>query len=176
MANVSKWTDAMIARTAELWLSGKSAAETAAMIRAEFGVVFSRNAIVGKIHRMGHHRATEAPRRAVKRTKTATVIERPKTKPLPAPKATTAAPSLRVPVTELRSGQCRFGTHETPDGDHLFCGHPVKAGRSYCEAHWSVTVDHGAIARAKKKKGRSHEDIKALRVAQRESGLTRVFG
>jgi hypothetical protein len=40
---------------------------------------------------------------------------------------------------DLKRGECRW-----PIGDrapYLFCGDPQKEGRSYCEAHWSASIE-----------------------------------
>ena len=47
------WTDANTAVVTKLWAEGKSAAAIAKVINAEFETRFSRNAVIGKVHRMG---------------------------------------------------------------------------------------------------------------------------
>jgi hypothetical protein len=48
---MSAWTDEIEDAVRNLWISGKSATETAQIILARFGVKFSRSAIIGKVHR-----------------------------------------------------------------------------------------------------------------------------
>ncbi len=47
------WTDAQIAMLTKLWTDGHSANTIAAKMYAETGFPFTRNAIVGKAHRLG---------------------------------------------------------------------------------------------------------------------------
>lgn len=44
--------------------------------------------------------------------------------------------SRRIELTELKSGDCRWPVNDAaPREIHLFCGHPVDAGSSYCLHH-----------------------------------------
>ena len=49
----SQWNDETVARLDALTKEGKSASQVAAIINAEFGTTFTRNAIIGKSHRVG---------------------------------------------------------------------------------------------------------------------------
>ena len=49
----SQWNDETVARLDALTKVGKSASQVAAIINAEFGTTFTRNAIIGKSHRVG---------------------------------------------------------------------------------------------------------------------------
>ncbi len=55
MSNValSPWTDVMVDRSREHWLTGMSVTESRDAINAEFGTCFTRNAIIGKRFRLG---------------------------------------------------------------------------------------------------------------------------
>lgn len=174
--NQTKWTDEIFTRALALWKEGKSGAQTASVIRAEFGVVFTHNAVVGKMHRTGNARPADTRRVPRSRAGRAKPQPRPQTQ-APRAAAPKPAPSLRLSILDLDRKQCRFGTHETPDGDHEFCGHPVSEGSSYCPAHRAVIVDHKRTdAARRKKKRRDDPGIAALRIAQLNAGLTRVFG
>lgn len=44
--------------------------------------------------------------------------------------------SLGLPLSDLNLRQCRFAVNNAAKGEqHLFCGHPVKIGSSFCEHH-----------------------------------------
>lgn len=43
---------------------------------------------------------------------------------------------LGLPLADLNLRQCRFAVNNAAKGEqHLFCGHPVKIGSSFCEHH-----------------------------------------
>lgn len=43
---------------------------------------------------------------------------------------------LGLPLADLSLRQCRFAVNNAAKGEqHLFCGHPVKIGSSFCEHH-----------------------------------------
>lgn len=187
------WTPEIFERAVALWKDGKSASEVAARIKSEFRVSFTRNAVVGKMHRTGNKRNDEVPTRNATRwdqrtaarpdtradLMTARIRARQKAparlaaKPVPVK----AKPSLRLSILDLARKQCRFATHETPDGDHEFCGHETADGSSYCPAHKAVTIDAKRTEQQRRrKKRRDDPDLTALRTAQRNAGLMRVFG
>jgi GcrA cell cycle regulator len=130
----ANWSDDRVEQLKTLWTEGLSASQIA---RALGGV--TRNAVIGKVHRLGL-----AGRASPSRS------ERPR---LPmAPKV----PSVRshvpaAPVVEEDPLQLEDGSHATvltisdrmcrwPIGDPAasefhFCGHNPKSGSPYCEAH-----------------------------------------
>lgn len=43
---------------------------------------------------------------------------------------------LGLPLADLNLRQCRFAVNNAAKGEqHLFCGHPVRSGSSFCEHH-----------------------------------------
>lgn len=51
-----------------------------------------------------------------------------------------------VLLTELKRGECRFPVNdpERPGNDpHKFCGLRAQEGRSYCHAHWMLSISKG---------------------------------
>lgn len=60
-----------------------------------------------------------------------------------------AVEALNVPLAELSRCQCRFAVNNAAKGEqHLFCGHPVKIGSSFCEHHHRRVFVHPAKAGA----------------------------
>lgn len=121
------WTDDDVEALKRLWGAGLSASKIAAALDGKF----SRNAIIGKAHRMG------LPRREAKRA-----YPKPKPKPKkPRPtrrKIYTAPPSDEpVPLGPVREivgdRQCHW-IHGEPSGDFRYCGHPV-GETAYCPYH-----------------------------------------
>ncbi|MBW8282500.1 MAG: GcrA family cell cycle regulator [Rhizobium sp.] len=139
------WTDENTELLRELWREGFSAAEIAKRIG---GV--SRNAVIGKVHRLKldvhpnaplveGNRHPAAPKRIssnkgnrhIKLNKSVNphpVEERPA--PIPAPRL------LELSLLELENHNCRW-----PAGDRApftFCGHRVDDGEVYCTYHCRV--------------------------------------
>lgn len=139
------WTDTRVARVKELWTKGKSAA----WIAAELGGV-TRNAVLGKVHRMGWAnlspkkkpqprptppRPKIADRNKVREAQKIRQIEKePKPEPFVARTADVAP--LNLDILQLRDTTCRFPYGDEPP--FTFCGHPVKPDRPYCEAHCRI--------------------------------------
>lgn len=48
---------------------------------------------------------------------------------------------LRLEITDLVTGQCRFAVEEGERGRHLFCGLPVKEGSPWCPVHHAICTD-----------------------------------
>lgn len=128
------WTEERVEQLKSLWTEGLSASQIA---RALGGV--TRNAVIGKVHRLGlAGRAT--PTRS----------ERPRL-------ATTPRISLRVPhvppppvveedplimedghfatVLTINNAMCRWPIGDPAENEFHFCGRGPKSGSPYCEAH-----------------------------------------
>lgn len=146
-ASPSVWTDALIEEMVRHWAAGKSG-RTISNILAAQEINVSRNAIVGKLHRLGHRRAKETECKPMPRKPTPlrpSVAAPRKPKPVPQPRPVKFVPQvveispLRLPLLDLEPGQCRYecsGSEEA--GGYLFCGLPVKDGSSYCSRHHAV--------------------------------------
>jgi GcrA cell cycle regulator len=128
------WSDDRVEQLKSLWTEGLSASQIA---RALGGV--TRNAVIGKVHRLGLA-GRASPARA----------DRPR---LPsAPKASTlrnavvAAPVVEEDPLQLDDGNfatvltisdrmCRWPIGDPAATEFHFCGRGPKAGSPYCEAH-----------------------------------------
>jgi GcrA cell cycle regulator len=90
------WTDERIDRLKAMWSNGA----TASQIAEELGGV-SRNAVIGKAHRLGLESRPSPVKPGEEKEKKAKAAPAPKAaKPAPAPKAVAAAPELREQVAE----------------------------------------------------------------------------
>jgi GcrA cell cycle regulator len=177
------WTDDRVETLKTMWGEGKSASQ----IAKELGGV-TRNAVIGKVHRLGlSNRATSsasakpaaekaapaAPAAEVAAEKPAPAAEKPAPapeappvrvapipprKPIikagqplpPQPSANEVSPEALATVKEIEKSAKRLNLMELtertckwPVGDPAttqfwFCGHPVQAGKPYCEAHVAV--------------------------------------
>jgi hypothetical protein len=53
-------------------------------------------------------------------------------------------PSLNLALIELRNDQCHWPHNAR--GAYLFCGHPVHAGKAYCQHHYSRSISLGPVS------------------------------
>jgi len=107
------WTDEKIARLKKLWSEGL----TTAAIGKQLGV--SKNAVVGKVHRLG----LEGRSSPIKRQ------QKTEAKKKPHPIFTLA---------NMSSWSCRWPSGDPQQADFQFCGHTVKEGKPYCAEHCGI--------------------------------------
>jgi len=140
-----EWNDTLIARLRALWDEGLSTAE----IGRRLG--FSKNAVIGKAHRLdlsprrspiraaGSGKPRERHRPRVPKLADIAPLRAVPTKPTTPPQP---APPQPMPSTTIVSEPVRLGTTlccwpigapGTPD--FRFCNERVVAGKPYCEAH-----------------------------------------
>ena len=149
---------AVLLRSYEIMSAGAVAA------LPELGGRYSRNAVIGKMHRMGLKKPRPLPsadsiyRRELRRRRASgdqTVrapIKRPRmlTRDEPRPVAPEAIEIAPIPDTaadwlipigqrkslfDLRDDECRFVVGDPHEADYFFCAAPVAAGLPYCPAH-----------------------------------------
>jgi hypothetical protein len=132
----------MLAVIEKAWGEGDSAGRIVIMVNEEFGTSFSRNAVMGKIHRNGLLRAPGAPARPLPTIRTARPVRRSPFRSVKAFRQPPAAlppqvviaeidPALHVQLMELEEGMCKW-----PVADGFYCGAPVAFKRKpYCSIH-----------------------------------------
>lgn len=142
------WTDERVETLKRMWADGLSASQIAARFSG-----LTRNAVLGKAHRLGlgtHKLAFNPDRPRVAKEKPDPVIRPKKVKLTPPPvKAAPKEPIVDVlkPVpfmkqlVELECSECVWP--ENDGGPFLFCGHPKHNGGPYCEYHHLVSVGPG---------------------------------
>ena len=151
------WTSERVEFLKRRWGEGHSASEIAEALGG-----FTRNAVIGKVHRLGLarrgtiHRRSSSPyvlsRHAV-RWPRSTVARRDRSAALrlavvpvkqPATEPTIVAslvrdlnmlPALRVDLLDLQISMCRWPIGDPRDGNFHFCGHPKFGNSSYCAVH-----------------------------------------
>lgn len=145
------WTDAEVAELKKLWAKGLSAGQCAKHLPG-----YSRNAVIGKIHRLGlaglSGRAVAAKRNprqpAPERGKRPPATSaRPRTTvPRSAPPVETAEPlpicrEVEIPIgqrkrlVDLEACDCRWPIGDPQSADFHFCGYQKLHGSPYCEMH-----------------------------------------
>ncbi|MEN3929882.1 GcrA family cell cycle regulator [Microvirga sp. W0021] len=164
----STWTDERVELLKKLWASGKSASQIAAQIG---GV--TRNAVIGKVHRLGlsgrgkvKSASTSRPRRA--KTEAAPAqprAQRPiKVAPismvadaeptdvvLPSINEVAIPPSERVALVDLRESMCRWPIGDPMTSDFGFCGGGAVAGLPYCAHHCQIAYQPVADRRRERR-------------------------
>jgi GcrA cell cycle regulator len=154
------WNDERVETLKKLWSEGLSASQ----IANRLGRDLSRNAVIGKVHRLGlsgrattsrmtlsragkmqaakrySKFATESKRQALIRrgrydeARAACVVVAPRLKPLPLPPEP-VRPAKLVSFAELEPDMCKFVYGDPKTSDHGFCGCKAMPGSPYCAGH-----------------------------------------
>ncbi|MCC2114022.1 MAG: GcrA family cell cycle regulator [Hyphomicrobiales bacterium] len=147
------WTDERVERLKRLWAEGLSASQ----IAGELGGI-TRNAVIGKVHRLGlsgrvKTSGTSVPRPRKPRNAAtpkpsvgpmtvgntalkADPAPRPQTKPEPAPVEDLVIPiSERATILTLTESTCKWPIGDPGDTDFHFCGRRSDPGVPYCQHH-----------------------------------------
>ncbi len=163
------WNDERVELLKKLWTEGLSASQ----IAAELGGV-TRNAVIGKVHRLGlSGRAKSQNAAAPRPRKTNPQPQRPAAtrpvsmpqirgnvalKPVAAaepyhivetqPEAEVVVPmSRRVKILELREAMCKWPIGDPTHEDFVFCGADCGFGTPYCTYHSAVAYQPAAERR-----------------------------
>jgi GcrA cell cycle regulator len=161
MEDAMSWTDERVELMRKLWLDGLSASQVA----AELGSGVTRNAVIGKIHRLGlaeRAKAPSAPRPRAARPPRPQSQTRPHgpsgmggvmgnvalafaPRVMAAPAPRLAQEQVVVPISErvtlmdLREAMCRWPLGDPTTAEFRFCGakSPIGGG-PYCAHHACV--------------------------------------
>ena len=164
---VPSWTDERVELLRRLWADGLSASQIALQIG---GV--SRNAVIGKVHRLGlagrvkpigpaaaqGRRKDDLPAEVEVETLVveeptlpeppAIVAHRPAPnfplRPSPAPEPVALAVSERVTIMDLRDSMCRWPMGDPTSPEFRFCGARSITGLPYCTQHAQVAYQPAA--------------------------------
>ena len=166
------WTEERVALLKKLWAEGLSASQIAKQLS---GV--TRNAVIGKVHRLGlAGRAT--PSRPAKRP-----VRAARPRPMGSPSAprlrpaTSSVPAVFVPQLEPLRGEdgrtanvltiseqvCKFPIGDPNDADFAFCGRG-SAGGPYCADHARLAYQPSQ-ARKRRQSGAPDELRRMMRLA-----------
>ncbi len=161
------WTDERVALLKKLWQEGLSASQ----IAKQLGSV-TRNAVIGKVHRLGlagrvtPTRPARRPQRTPRPRPAAVQAQPPR--PRPAPAAIEVEPvrlanGRMANVLTLNERTCKWPIGDPTDENFGFCGHAAAAGCSYCPEH--AQMAYQPVAK-KKKAGGGRDDADMLRWAR----------
>jgi GcrA cell cycle regulator len=143
-SNPVGWTDARTETLAALWRDGLSAAQ----IAGELGGI-TRNAVIGKLHRLGlAGRAKPATPRRARALPTLAASPRRLTPPRPItstpPAPAPTGPGLAADLVALAPNGCRWPIGDPKAADFSFCGRTAVAGGPYCVGHRSHACRPGS--------------------------------
>ncbi|WP_257168624.1 GcrA family cell cycle regulator [Bradyrhizobium sp. SRS-191] len=149
------WPDQHSKMLCELHAQGRSYAEIARALNAQFGTAYTRNATLGRGKRIGlvtpggpkAARSAPRPMSAAIRTGRRSA-EAAMARPIPAPSKPAAPVQLRcvgisprlLSLDRLEANDCHYPYGGERDGDPItFCGHPRQPGSCYCTPHYHLT-------------------------------------
>ena len=122
------WTDDRVEKLRELWDKGLSASQ----IAKELAEGVTRNAVIGKAHRMGlASRPSPVKSDPAKRAAAAA-----KKKAAPKQEPTKAAPTTgKVTILDLTESMCKWPIGHPGEAGFHFCGKPSQPTFPYCANH-----------------------------------------
>lgn len=147
------WTDDRVEQLRKLWEAGHSASQ----IAAELGSV-TRNAVIGKVHRLGlsgraKSQSSAAPRQRKVRAapqvmRTVRPVARGNTvlaqvfevevEADPIAQDNVVPMSQRITLIQLNDSTCRWPIGDPSTQDFAFCGGRTLAGMPYCSHHCRI--------------------------------------
>ena len=127
------WTDERVEQLKQLWTEGLSASQIARVLGG-----LTRNAVIGKVHRLGLA-GRASPSREIR-------PRLPAVPRMPKRLAALSEPGVEEPELALQDGtfatvltvddrMCRWPIGEPDKNEFHFCGRQPKSGSPYCEAH-----------------------------------------
>lgn len=123
------WTDERVALLKKMWGEGKSAAEIAKVL----GGGLTRNAVIGKAHRLKLSNRVSPIQQNNKKP------AEPMVKVVEAKKPEPARPVKKIgggiAMVNLRDRMCRWPDGDPKEPNFSFCGDECVAGLPYCDGH-----------------------------------------
>lgn len=162
----SPWTEERTATARKLWDDGWSATEISKHLATHCGISVSRNAVIGKLHRMDappHPKPPPRPKPGISatthragsrnkgnggglaaklrnqagwRSRDTSQVKPPRIVAEPPP---APVEPFMVKLMDLENGQCRFPIGDPRNSDFGFCGHATAGPLSYCRYHATLT-------------------------------------
>lgn len=153
--NAGRWTPAHDDALRKWRGEHFTAAEIAPQINREFKTGYSRNAVIGRLHRLGLTTLTigngpkkiRAPREYQPRPRRAIT---PKFSPEEVILRCVEIVPRNLSLIELEPNDCRY---PYGDGPFMFCGHPKMEGSSYCFPHFHLCTGIGTASERQAARG-----------------------
>jgi GcrA cell cycle regulator len=154
------WTDERVALLTKLWADGLSASQ----IAAELGGV-TRNAVIGKVHRLGlsgraKSPSSSSPRPRKARSSQMLRVSRPSIRgnnalaydyAEPEPELIEIPIEQRKTLLQLSDATCRWPVGDPGSTDFFFCGGNSNEGSPYCSYHSRVAYQPASDRRRDKR-------------------------
>ncbi|MFN3656700.1 MAG: GcrA family cell cycle regulator [Pseudolabrys sp.] len=155
------WTDERVELLKKLWADGLSASQ----IAAELGGI-TRNAVIGKVHRLGLSGRAKSPSSAAPRPRKARSsgmlrVSRPAMRGNtalayeyevePEPELVEIPMEQRKTLLQLNEHTCRWPIGDPGSGDFFFCGGETAAELPYCAYHSRVAYQPATERRREKR-------------------------
>ena len=165
------WTDERVELLKKLWSDGLSASQ----IAGELGGI-TRNAVIGKVHRLGLSGRAKAPSSSVPRQRKPRVASQmfraPRTmmrgnvalampaydydpEPEPQPIENIIPIGQRCNLVELTDEKCHWPIGDPAQPDFFFCGGKTNAGTPYCGYHARIAYQPVTDRRRDKRPARA---------------------
>src|SRR5438445_643574 len=159
---VLTWSDDRVEQLKKLWEAGHSASQ----IAAELGNV-TRNAVIGKVHRLGLSGRAKSPTSAAPRQRKARPAQQMMRVSRPVSRGNTALAhafevemeadpvtydnvvpmNQRLSLLELNEATCHWPVGDPSSPDFFFCGGRALSGLPYCAQHSRVAYQPAADRR-----------------------------
>lgn len=137
----STWTEDRIATLRQLWGAGKTAAE----IAEQLGGGVTRNAVIGKAHRLGLsgraspiHSKTVSQAKAAESNKGNNVVTAPRRPKLTDETSHVLPEGKGVSLMDLNEKTCRWPCGDPKKAGFKFCGDSSLPGLPYCGEHAAI--------------------------------------
>ncbi len=125
------WTDERVALLKQLWGEGKTAAEIAKAL----GNGVTRNAVIGKAHRL---KLSNRVSPIQQNNKKPALPEKTESTPRKAAVPVVANNGKGIKLADLKDRMCRWPNGDPRDADFNFCGCPAVPGLPYCPEHAKI--------------------------------------
>jgi len=141
------WTEDRVEELKKLWAEGHSASQ----IAAKMGGV-TRNAVIGKVHRLGlSGRAAPAKPKTVTTEARPTATAAPQRQPLRTvlrdlPPVTDFG-TTKLNVSSIGNNQCKWPIGDPASEDFHFCGQSCTDGKPYCAYHTQLAFQPSSAKR-----------------------------
>jgi GcrA cell cycle regulator len=160
------WTDERVELLKRLWGDGLSASQIAGQLGG-----ITRNAVIGKVHRLGLAGRAKTPPPAAPAQASVAAVAKPKVERQPDPEPVAAAPvqapaprpfapfvapptppahipepagAERVTIMDLREFMCRWPLGDPTSAEFRFCGARAITGLPYCTHHAQIAYQPAA--------------------------------
>lgn len=156
------WTDERVELLKKLWSDGLSASQ----IAAELGGI-TRNAVIGKVHRLGLSGRAKSPSSAAPRPRKARSsghmlrVSRPAVRgntalayeyePEPEPELIEIPMEQRKTLLQLNEHTCRWPVGDPGASDFFFCGGDTTNEQPYCSYHCRIAYQPANDRRREKR-------------------------